>query len=161
IVFPKHVDAPTTRPAPEEAPTTQPMMRLEELLARATGRSAAEQVEFIQHAFDAQMAQLDRRQREVTDQQRQVDLAKEQLARDRPALTSDQKKLADQEQQATKLAGDKGFQDSLQRYQAMSGKQVKQIFMSLDDQTVMNYLQAMEPRAAARVIKEFKTPEEV
>jgi hypothetical protein len=32
--------------------------------------------------------------------------------------------------------------------------------MTLDDATVMNYLQAMEPREAAKVIKEFKSPEE-
>src|SRR5439155_15931204 len=60
-----------------------------------------------------------------------------------------------------RLANDKGFQDSLARYQAMPGKQVKQIFMTLDDDTVMNYLQTMEPRAAARIIKEFKAPDEV
>src|SRR5439155_24195220 len=130
-------------------------------LARASARTAAEQVEFIQHAFDSQMAQLDRRQRELNDQQRQVDLAKQQMARDRAALLSDQQKLTDQQQQETKLASDKGFQDSLLRYQAMPGKQAKQIFMTLDDQTIMNYLQTMEPRTAARIIKEFKTPEEL
>jgi hypothetical protein len=161
ILFPTKAIAPTTQPSTEDAPTTQPIMRIEELLARATGHTAAEQVESIQHAFDAQTAQLDRRQRELNDLQRQVDLAKAQMARDRAALEGDQKNLADQKQQATKLAADKGFQDSLLRYQAMPGKQVKQIFMTLDDQTVMNYLQEMEPRSAARVIKEFKTPEEV
>ena len=161
IVFPKQVEAPATQPASSDSPTTQPIMKLEELLARTTGRSASDQVEYIQHAFDAQMAQLDRRARELNDQQRQVDLAKQQMAKDRAALVADQKKLADQQQLATRLAGDKGFQDSLLRYQAMPGKQVKQIFMTLDDATVMNYLQAMEPRTAARIIKEFKSPEEL
>jgi len=161
IVFPKKTDAPATQPAGSESPSTQPILKLEELLARTTGRSASDQVEFIQHAFDAQMAQLDRRARELNDQQRQVDLAKQQMSRDRAALVADQKKLADERQLATRLAGDKGFQDSLLRYQAMPGKQVKQIFMTLDDATVMNYLQAMEPRTAARIIKEFKSPEEL
>jgi len=161
IVFAKKLDGPTTRPASDEAPTTQPIMRLEELLARATGRTAAEQVEFIQHSFDAQVAQLDRRQRELNDLQRQVDLAKAQLTKDRTTLDGDQKSLAAQQQQANRLAGDKGFQDSLLRYQAMPSKQVKQIFMTLDEETVTNYLQMMEPRNAARIIKEFKTAEEV
>ena len=40
-------------------------------------------------------------------------------------------------------------------------KQVKQVFMTLDDATVMSYLQAMEPRAAARIMKEIKSPEEL
>src|SRR5438552_2854628 len=153
IVFPAAAKAPATQPA-ENGPATQPILRLEELLARANGRSAAEQVEFIQHAFDAQMAQLDRRQRELNDQQRQVDLAKQQMARDRVTLLADQQKLNDQQQQQTRLASDKGFQDSLLRYQAMPAKQARQIFMTLDDQTTMNYLQAMEPRTAARIIKE-------
>src|SRR5450432_4179688 len=72
-------------PAPPEAPpvavpTTQSSTaRLDELLSHASGRSAIEQVEFIRQAFDTQVAQLDRRQRELTDLQRQVDLSKQQL----------------------------------------------------------------------------------
>jgi len=137
------------------------VLKLEELLATKVGRSTEEQVEFLQHSFDVQMAQLDRRQRELKDLQRQVDLARDQAGRDRAALATQQKQLEDREQQSTKLAADKGFQDALDRYNAMPGKQVKQIFMALDDQTVVNFLQAMEPRVAARVIKEFKAPEEV
>jgi len=156
-------------PAPEAAPTTQPtagattqpIVRLEELLAQQVGRPASEQVEFIQHTFDAQMAQLDRRQRELTDLQRQIDLAKQQLGRDKSAVDQKESVLTKREQEATKLETDKGFQDSLALYKSMSGKQVKTIFLSLDDRTVAQFLQAMEPRAATRIIKEFKTPEEM
>jgi hypothetical protein len=153
-------------PAPETAatqpadPTTQPVLKLEELLAQQSGRTAAEQVEFIQHTFDAQMAQLDRRQRELADLQRQVDLAKQQIATDRGALDEQRTAVQAREQQATRLATDKGFQDCLALYRSMPGKQVKTIFMSLDQQTVAQYLQAMEARTAGRIIKEFKTPDE-
>jgi hypothetical protein len=147
----------TTQPSP----TTQPSLRLDELLAKSSGLSPGRQVEIIQESFDAQVALLDRRQQELAALQRQVDLAKQQLERDRTALTSQQQQLTAQQQAAVQLAGDKGFQDSLQLYQSLSGKQVKTIFMSLDDATVMSYLQAMEPRAAARIIKEFKSPAEV
>jgi multidrug efflux pump subunit AcrA (membrane-fusion protein) len=159
IVFPKPApEVPTTEPSDE--PTTQPIMRLDELLAKATGRSASEQVEFIQHAFDAQMAILDRRQRELIDLQRQVDLSKEQMSKDRSALDEQKKALDAREQQATKLASDKGFQDSLALYNGMAPKQVKTIFMGLDDQTIKNYLEAMEPRTAAKIVKEFKSADE-
>ena len=159
ILFPKLVEPePATQPAPD--PTTQPVMRLEELLAKASGRSASEQVEFIQHAFDSQMAMLDRRQRELNDLQRQVELAKEQMSRDRAALGSQKQALDAREQEAVRQAGDKGFQDSLMLYNSMPAKQVKTVFMGLDDQTVMSYLQAMPTRNAAKVIKEFKAPEE-
>jgi hypothetical protein len=33
--------------------------------------------------------------------------------------------------------------------------------MTLDDQTVVTYLQAMESRSAAKITREFKSPEEV
>jgi len=160
IVFPKPApEVPTTQPS-DQAPTTQPIMRLEELLAKSTGRSASEQVEFIQHTFDAQMALLDRRQRELIDLQRQVELSKQQEAKDRTALDGQKKALDAREQEAARLASDKGFQDALQLYNTMPAKQVKQVFMGLDDTTVMNYLQAMQPRNAAKIIKEFKAPEE-
>ena len=160
LVFaPPAVSAATTQPATQ--PTTKPANSLEALLAKASGRTAGEQVEFIQRSFDAQMALLDRRQRELADLQRQVDLAKQQMERDRAALEKGRVELASQQQAATKLATDKGFQDSLLLYNTMPSKQVKTIFMTLDDATMRQYLQAMQPRVAARIIKEFKAPDEV
>ena len=142
-------------------PTTQPSIRLDALLAKASGRSAVAQVELIHQAFDAQVAQLDRRERELIDLQRQVDLAKQQLIIDRTKLTKDQQSLAANQQQQTKLASDKGFQDSLALYTSMQAPQVKKIFMTLDDDTVQQYLQAMEPKPASKIIKEFKSPDEL
>jgi BMFP domain-containing protein YqiC len=159
ILFPKPaVDVATTQPS--EQPTTQPIMRLEELLAHAAGRSASEQVEFIQHAFDGQMAILDRRQRELIDLQRQVDLSKQQMTKDLASLQQQKQALDAREQEATRLASDTGFQDSLNLYNTMAPKQVKTIFMGLDDKTIKNYLEAMQPRTAAKIIKEFKSPDE-
>ena len=80
ILFPSTAPSSTTQPIADA--TTQPTLRLDELVARQTGRTAAEKVEFIQQTFDAQMAQLDRREREVRDLERQVELAKQQMARD-------------------------------------------------------------------------------
>lgn len=141
-------------------PSTQPSIKLEEMLAKASGRSAIEQVEFIQQAFDAQRSELDRRYRELQDLQRQVDIAKGQLSIDRTSHEAKEKSLAEQTQSQQKLAGDKGFQDSLALYQSMPGKQVKTVFMGLDDETMVRYLQAMQPRQASRIIKEFKTLDE-
>ena len=160
VLFPPPVvDVPTTQPVAVD-PTTQPTLRLEELLAKRSGQSATEQVQFIQQTFDSQMAVMDRRQRELADQQATIAKAKDQLARDRQDLERQKGDLSDKQAQATKLADDKGFQDSLALYNAMPGKQVKTIFLTLDDATIQQYLQAMGPRSAGRVVKEFKTPEE-
>jgi hypothetical protein len=88
-------------------------------------------------------------------------MANSALARDRAAVEAGKKQLVGREQLAQKLANDQGFQDSLALYKSMPAKQVKQVFLSMDDQTVQRYLQAMEPRGAAKIVREFKTPDEV
>jgi flagellar motility protein MotE (MotC chaperone) len=156
---------PTTQPvtvatAAGASATTQPTFQLDELLKKAAGLSAEEQVDFLQRSFDSRMAQLDLRQRELADQQRQIDFGRQRLADDRTALEAEKKKLAADQQQAAVQAADQGFQDSLQLYEVMPAKQVKAIFMSLPDDTVMRYLQAMDASKAGKILKEFKTPEE-
>lgn len=160
ILYPPPVPvAAATQPA--EAARPEPVLQLGELLAQKSGLSTAEQLEFIQQTFDARMAEMDRRQRELADLQRQVDMANAALARDRAALDTERKALADREQLAAKLALDKGFQDSLALYQSMPARQVKQVFLSMDDETMSRYLQAMEPRGASKIVREFKSPDEV
>jgi hypothetical protein len=160
MLFPPPATQPATQPAELADATTQPSLRLEALLAKESGHSATEQVEFIQRTFDAQMAQLDRRERELEDLKRQTDLAQQQITRDRAAMQTQQQALDAAKQQQAALASDKGFQDSLMLYNTMAPKQVKSIFMGLDDPTIMNYLRAMQPRTASKIIKEFKTQEE-
>ena len=102
------------------------------------------------------MLELDRRQREMADLKQQVDLANQKLASDRAALEKREKALADREQAAQKLQSDTGFQNSLSLYNAMPSKQVKSIFMTLNESTVQEYLTAMDTRTAGKIIKEFK-----
>jgi len=162
VLFP-----PPPPPAPPDAAAqaaaaaaTRPTLQLDELIAKMAGRPATEQMDFIQHTFDAQMLQMDRRQRELMDLQRQVDLANQKLAQDRANYEKQQQALTAREREAARLETDKGFQDTLALYNAMPSKQVKTIFMTLSEGTVEQYMDAMEPRVAAKIIKEFKTPEE-
>jgi BMFP domain-containing protein YqiC len=155
-------------PPPREVPATQPVtdqlaeptMKLEELLAKTAGRPAAEQLDYIRKSFDSQMAQLDRAHRELLDLNQQVEQARAKLNDERKALDEKEKKLADRDQQSQRLASDQGFQNSLSLYETLPAKQVKTIFMGLEDAVVIQYLQAMESRTAAKITKEFKSPEE-
>jgi hypothetical protein len=159
IVFAPPAPAATTQPS--AGPTTKPgELNLSTLLASRKGTSAIEQVDFLKRTFDTQMLELDRKQRELTDLQRQVDLANQKLAADRIALEKRDKDLTAREQQAQKLQDDQGFQNSLSIYNAMPPKQVKTIFMTLSETTVQQYLEAMDSRTAGKIIKEFKTPDE-
>jgi flagellar motility protein MotE (MotC chaperone) len=140
--------------------TTQPTIELDELIKKAAGLSAEDQVAFLQRSFDARTAELDLRQRQLTDQQRQIDFGRQKLTDDRTALDAEKQSLAATEQQAQQQASDQGFQDSLQLYSTMTPKQVKTIFMTLPDDIVMRYLEAMSTPKAGKIIKEFKSPDE-
>ena len=160
VLYPPPATQPAaSQPADESRP--EPVLKLGELLEQKSGLTVSEQLSFLQQTFDARMAELDRRQRELADLQRQVDMANSTLARDRTALEEEKKQVTEREQLAARLAGDKGFQDSLKLYQSMPAKQAKQAFMTMDDEAVKRYLQAMEPRGAAKIVREFKAPDEL
>jgi flagellar motility protein MotE (MotC chaperone) len=162
IVFPPATQPATQPSEPQAPPEPTAASRLDALLARHSGaHTAAEQADFLQHSFDAQMSQLDQRQRQLEDLQRLVAHAQGQLKADRTQLDADRQKLTDDQQQAARLADDQGFQDSLNLYNSMPAKQVKTVFLTMDDATVVNYLRAMTPRTAAKILKEFKAPEEM
>lgn len=160
VVFPATTQAAAEEKKDTPDATTQPTIKLEELLASASGRPAGEQVEFMQRRFDALMAQLDRRQRELAAQEETIAKAKSALSDDRTRLAAQQKRLDDREQVALKQAADKGFQDTMALYDSLQPRQVKDIFQKLDDETAMKYLRAMEPARAGKILKEFKTPPE-
>jgi hypothetical protein len=141
-------------------PTTQPTLRLEELLAKVSGRPAGEQVDFLQRTFDGQMAQLERRQRELEDLRQKAEAAKAEASGLLAQVDARQKKLDAREKALKTTAEDKGFEDSLALYNSMTPKQVKDVFMSLDDTTVTKYLRAMDASKAAKILKEYKSPSE-
>jgi hypothetical protein len=156
--------APPPAPSAPAAATTSktPDSRtvLANLMSGQTGRPALDQVEFLRRTFDAQMLELDQKQRQVADLQRQVDLANQKLASDRAALDKREKDLDAKEQETQRLQDDAGFQSSLALYTAMPAKQVKSIFMTLGEPTVQQYIQAMDTRTAGKIIKEFKSADE-
>jgi len=160
VVFATPAPAPVPQPGPASKQGGNFRNSLTALMSNQTGRSAVDQVEFLRRTFDAQMLELDQRQRQVSDLQTQVDLANQKLAVDRAALDKREKDLAAREQEAQRLQDDAGFQSSLALYTAMPVKQVKSIFMTLNEQTVQQYLQAMDTRTAGKIIKEFKSADE-
>ena len=140
--------------------STQPTLKLEELLARVSGRPAGEQIEFMQRTFDSQMAQLDRREREVLGLKKEVENLRASLEVDMSATAKRQKLLDEREKALTKDAADKGFADTMALMDEMPAKGAKDILAGMNDATATKYLRAMDPGRAAKIIKEFKTPPE-
>ena len=162
IVFdaPKPTTQPTTQPSAQNVTTDTPILRLDRMLAQAAGRTAPEQVTITQTALESQAATLERRMRDLDAQRQEIELARQQLEKDRKNVQDQAAALQAQQDQQAKLAADQGFQNSLALYAAMAPKQVKAIFADMDDDVVVRYLQAMDARQAASVLKEFKTPTE-
>jgi flagellar motility protein MotE (MotC chaperone) len=162
MVFP--TSAPSTQPAAldlSEIAATRPVLNLEALLASASGLPAAEQVEMIQKTADFRIAEMERRHRELLDLQNLVTKGQTKLKVDREKFEKEKAALDAREQEAARLASDKGFQDSLKLYGTMKPKQIKDVFANLADDVVVRYLRALEPRQVVKILAEFKTPAEV
>ena len=123
--------------------------------------TSAEQIEYVRSKVDQTMHELDQRKIELAALQNQVVEANRKLLEDRKALEAEKKALADREQQADKLANDAGFQETFARYIKMPPKKAKALLQTMDDTKVADYLGAMEPNVATKIINEFgATPEE-
>lgn len=158
IVFPP---APTVAPVTRPSSTTRPVVDLDQLLARHAGRTPTEQLHHIRQSFDAHMLELERKQREMLALKVQADAAQAAARAERALLEKAKAEFAAREKAAVNVAEDKAFQDSLALYTTMPAKQTKSLFLGLDDETAVKYLSAMEPRTAAKITKEFKSPEEI
>jgi len=123
--------------------------------------TAGEQVRFIHETFDERQVELGRREQVLAAQQNQLDLAQGKFKEDRDAFDAAVKKFREEQEQAKKLATDSGFQTTLADYSSLPAKQVKGIFATLDDDVIRMYLEAMDPRAVAKIVKEYKTPTRV
>ncbi len=87
VIFPPPGSTSTTQPSTPTTPATpQPFCQPRQSPIDKHSGSVIEQVDFIRRTVDAQMLELDQRQRQMADLQRQVDLANQKLATDRVAL---------------------------------------------------------------------------
>jgi hypothetical protein len=151
---------PTTQPVAQDPPADTPMSRVDALIAAAKPRTPGGAGEAVAVGYDAHAALLERRLAEVEAQRLQIETAKGELAKSRQNILQQQKALDARQTEQTKLADDEGFQKTLSLYQTLPAKRTKAIFAALDDAAVVRYLQSMEERQAAGILKEFKTPEE-
>lgn len=161
ILFPPP-PAPATQPVDEIDPaTTQPILRLDELIKAQAGKPPADQMRSIREAFESRVANLEKQRREIIDLRRQLELAQKKAESDRIALDAREQAILAREASLNKSTDDKGFASALDVYNSLAAKQVKDIFMGLDDAVVVRFLQSMDARRAAKVLKEFKTDEEM
>ncbi|MEX0655196.1 MAG: hypothetical protein WD534_13170 [Phycisphaeraceae bacterium] len=108
---------------------------------------------------------LERLQRETEDLRRQITRAQTQIAREREELQAQRETFEAALEREQEQREDEDFQQTVQMYEQLRPRQVKQMFQQLmaDGETdqVVDYLAAMQLRQAGRVVQEFKEEDEI
>ncbi len=141
-----------------------------ERLARLTGDdekvvTTAERLEEDQRRTEYALRRLERTREEIEALKRNLELL-QQSAR------KQQKEVAEKQQTFEKMVEEwreqrdrEGFSQAVELYEQLPPKQTKSMFIELLEEggmdEVVRYLEAMQPRKAAGVLREFKTDEEL
>lgn len=111
------------------------------------------------------LQRVERMQREKEDLVRQLQAAKDLIAKQQADLEGQRREFAEARAAEVKLRDDRDFRQAVEMYEQLRPKQAKEMFQDLlrkkQEPQVVDYLAAMQLRKAAAVLKEFKTPEEV
>jgi hypothetical protein len=145
----------------DEPAEPSPMEQLLALLDAQSGKPADRRIDDIAISIDERTVSLERRRREVADRMQQVNTAAANLAADRKAFEKERAAWNEQVAAARERATDAGFQKSLEMFESIPAKSAKTLFMNMSDEEAVDFLRAMEPRASIKVLKEFKTPDEL
>lgn len=135
---------------------------------RAQGKGAqstAEELAEQRTRDELMLRQLERTRRELEDLRRNLHISRMRMERQQQDLVEAQQAVEAKAKQIKDRLNEEGFQKAVALYQTMPPKQVKEHFLQLVTQDkleqVVTYLEAMEPRKAANVLREFKTDQEV
>jgi len=122
--------------------------------------SASERIEFTRQAIEQERLRLDRAAQELRGRQNLLETQRTEIDARIAQVEKDKKDFQDRIRQTESDMRDENFVKTLNLYNELKPKQVKEIFVTLSPQTVEKYLRAMERERAARVIAEFKSTED-
>ncbi len=133
--------------------------------AGAAPGAVAEKLSAEHQKAEIGLRQLERTREDIEALRRQLQLEQDRLQQEQEKLLADKLALETRIKQLDGKLDDAGMKRAVTLYESLPAKQAKQMFIDLLGQQrlddVVTYLEAMEPRKAAAIIKEFKTPEEV
>ncbi len=147
-------------PATTSAPASQPAVADSNLPDPQFSTSAQDRIDAGHQAMEQERLKLENQAQEL--RHRQDLLVQLQVDVQAKLKKIDEQQQAFEKRVAAANAGvkDDSFQKSLALYDELKTKQVKDIFLGMAPDIVANYLQAMEPSRAGKIIGEFKSPAE-
>jgi len=122
--------------------------------------AVAEQLAVTQRAADLADRLIEQRKEELRHEMLLLKALQRQIAVEREKLRQQREVWAKEILAHRQRTGSESFRKQLKLYEKLQSKQVKDIFMDLADELAAEYLAGMSDRAAAKVIAQFRTPEE-
>lgn len=126
--------------------------------------SVAQRLSEERQRHEITLRQLERTKQEVQSLRENLDQRQRRMEQQQQELVAEKQSLEQRLKEVEDRYNREGFQKAVGMYESLPPKQVKQMFLSLIDQSqtdaVITYLEAMQPRKAAAVLKEFKTADE-
>jgi len=159
-------EAEAEKQAKVDAEAREQAERLAALEGKSAGpESISQRLEADQQRNEITLRQIERTRQEVESLQRNLRLAQQRVEDQYEQLQAEKKELEKRLADIEKQRNDEGFKKAVELYQTLPSKQTKAMFVNLmregNVDQVVAYLEAMEPRKAAAVLEEFKTPDEV
>lgn len=149
--------------AEDEQARQQQALRLE--AAKDGPMTLGDRLTALRRTDERAQLRIDRLERARADIQSQIELAQSQLAEEHKRLEAARAAFEKFVDQRTEQIRDEDFQQAVTLLEAQKPKQAKAMIQTLlaaeGEGLAVDYLAAMQTRTAAKVLAEFKTPEEV
>jgi flagellar motility protein MotE (MotC chaperone) len=149
-------------PPPATAPATAPASRpaLADVGLERGPVTAQERLDYARQAMEQERLQLENEAQDLRHRQELLLQLQAQVEAKLRKIEETKKAFEDELAKASSKDNDAGFQKTLALYSELKPKQVKDLFVGMQPDVVVRFMQAMPPDQAAKIIIEFKTLEE-
>jgi flagellar motility protein MotE (MotC chaperone) len=146
---------------PATAPATGPASRPVAQLARLDGPATAEErIDFARQAMEQERLRLELEAQDLRHRQELLERLQASVEASRKKVDDDRKAFEQAVALTSNKTTDESFQKTMALYDELKPRQLKDLFIPMGPDLAAKYLGAMEPDRAAKIVSEFKTPDE-
>jgi hypothetical protein len=151
---------PTATAASQSRPATGSAPALRMGLTGLEPATAQERIDYLQKVLEVERLRLESEAQKLHEEQELLVAKQNQLDLERKTLADQRKAYEQTIAGATTKSDAAGFQKSMELFDQLKPKQVKDLLIAMPADQVARYLAAMEPDRAAKIIAEFKSADE-
>jgi flagellar motility protein MotE (MotC chaperone) len=151
---------PTPATNPATAPASQPAVA-DAADNASLGTSAQDRLQIANQAMQQERIRLDTLAQELRNRQELLAKTQEEVEAKLKKIEAEKGEFEKKLTAVNTKARDENFQKSLDLYNELKPKQVKDMFLGMTPELVSSYIQAMDSSRAGDIISEFKSPPEI